>query len=206
MRVKSLHVVVGLAALAVAAGLGVPSAASAGTSSLLPQCGPQTQPFAQWGDSESYCAFPNLGFEQGTTGWTLTGAAAVVTDNEPWNVSGPGSHALELGPGATALSSPLPVSLLDPWMRFFAESTSANGALDVRVVFQGPLGNVTGVLNSGSLSAGSFRSWQPTQRILSALALPLGTTTARVFLSSGASSGAWRVDDVYLDPCASKFG
>ncbi len=181
-------------------------AASAGGLGLLPSCGATAQPFAHWGDYEGYCAFPNLGFEQGTTGWTLTGNASIVADNEPWNVSGSGTHALELGPGATALSSPLPVSLLDPWLRFFAKDVSANGPLTVEVSFQGPLGNVTGLLNFGSLSAAGFTSWQPTPRILSALALPVGTTTARVLLVSGTSSGTWRVDDVYLDPLASKFG
>lgn len=196
-----------LAALAGAVALAAPVASAGGLlGGLLPSCGAESRPFVQWQDSGSYCAFPNLGFEQGAAGWTLTGSATVVADNEPWNVSGPGTQALELGPGSAALSSPLPVSLLDPWMRFFARSASANGSLYVEVVFQGPLGNLTGLLNFGSLAPGSFESWQPTQRILSALALPLGTTSARVLLVSGASSGAWRVDDVYLDPCASKFG
>ncbi len=195
------------AVLAAAAALAVPVASAGGLlGGLLPSCGAVSQPFLQWQDSSGYCAFPNLGFEQGADGWTLTGDASVVADNEPWNVSGPGTHALELGPGAAALSSPLPISLLDPWMRFFAKDASANGSLYVEVIFQGPLGNLTGLLNFGSLSGASFQSWQPTQRILSALALPLGTTSARVLFVSGASSGAWRIDDVYLDPCASKFG
>jgi hypothetical protein len=53
---------------------------------------------------------------------------------------------------------------------------------------------------------GGFSSWQPTKRLLSLLALPLGTTSARVLVTSQATSGNWRVDDFYLDPCASKFG
>ena len=75
--------------------------------------------------------------------------------NEPWHVSGPGTHALQLGPGATALSSPLPVSLLDPWVRFFARSARRNGPLRVQVLFHGLLGNLTGLLNVGTLSAAS---------------------------------------------------
>jgi hypothetical protein len=190
-----------------AAALSVPAALASGTSSLLlPSCGAKSYPFKQWGDPDAYCAFPNLGFESGTTGWTLTGKASIASANEPWQVSGPGTHALQLGPGATALSSRLPVSLLDPWLRAFARSAGANGSLRVQVLFRGLTGNLTGLLNVGSLSPGSYSSWQPTQRVLSTLALPLFTTSAQVQFTSTASSGSWQVDDVYLDPCASKLG
>ncbi len=155
---KVLRFVSICAVVAAAAGFAVPAASAGLLGGLLPSCGSESQPFVQWQDSGSYCAFPNLGFEQGASGWTLTGDASVVADNEPWNVSGPGTHALELGPGAAALSSPLPVNLLDPWMRFFDKDASANGSLYVEVIFQGPLGNLTGLLNFGSLSASSFES------------------------------------------------
>lgn len=202
----SKHLWLFSAAMVAAAGLSVPVASAGLTSSLLPPCGSTSQPFKAWGDLDAYCAFPNLGFESGATGWTLTGKASIVSANEPWHVSGAGTHALQLGPGATALSSRLPVNLLDPWIRTFAHSVSANGSLRVQVVFRGLLGNLTGLLNVGSLSPGSYSSWQPTQRVLSALALPLLTTSAQVQLTSTATSGSWQVDDVYLDPCASKLG
>jgi hypothetical protein len=206
MGERGLRYVLALGAALAATVWAIP-VASAGTQAkglLLPSCGPETTPFVPWGDLDSYCAIPNLGFEDGTAGWTLTGNASVVSGNEPWNVSGAGTHSLSLGPGATALSSPLPISLVDPWIRFFSQSSGANGQLFVEVIFRGPLGNLTGLLNFGSLSPGSFSSWQPTQRILSALALPLGTTSAQVLLVSGASRGNWLVDDVYLDPCVSR--
>ena len=117
-------------------------------------------------------------------------------------MSGPGTHSLQLGPGATAVSSPLPVNLLDPWVRFFARSNQANGSLRVQVVFHGLLGNLTGILNVGSLSASSYSSWSPTARVPSLLALPLATTSAQVVVTSQATSGSWQVDDFYLDPCA----
>jgi hypothetical protein len=197
-----------LAAVVVAAGLSVP-VASAGRAKglgLLPSCGATSNPFTLWGDSAAYCAFPNLGFESGKTAWTLTGNASIVAANEPWHVSGPGTHALQLGPGATALSSSLPVSLLDPWIRLFAHSVGANGSLRVQVVFHGLLGNLTGLLNVGTLSPSGYSSWQPTQRVLSALALPLLTSSAQVVLTSEAKQGNWQLDDVYLDPCKMKLG
>lgn len=194
------------AAAVAAAGLSV-SAASAGLlGGLLPSCGAASHPFTQWGDSDSYCAFPNLGFERGTTGWKLSGNAPIVSANEPWHVSGAGTHALQLGPRATATSSSLPVSLLDPWIRFFARSAGANGALHVKVVFHGLTGNLTGLLNVGSLSPGSYTNWQPSKRVSSALALPLFTTSAQVVLASQATAGSWQIDDVYLDPCVAKLG
>lgn len=194
------------AATAVAVALSVPAASASRGLSLLPSCGAKSYPFKAWADNDAYCAFPNLGFESGSVSWKLAGKASVVPANEPWHVSGPGTHALQLGPGASAVSSSLPINLLDPWIRMFAHSASANGPLRVQVLFHGLLGNLTGILNVGSLSAGSFSSWQPTQRVLSTLALPLLTTTAQVQVTSQASSGNWQVDDVYLDPCVVKLG
>ena len=211
MRRKGIRLWLVLAVVAAATGLAVP-AASAGLlgggllGGLLPSCGATSYPFQYWGDGDAYCAYPNLGFESGSTKWTLKGKASVVSGNEPWHVSGSGTHALQLGPGASATSSTLPVNLLDPWVRLFARSAGANGSLRVQVVFRGLLGNLTGLLNVGSLTPGSYASWQPTQRVLSALALPLFTTSAQVVLTSTAKSGSWQIDDVYLDPCASKLG
>lgn len=195
-----------LAVAAVAVGISVPSASAGLLSGLLPSCGATSHPFTNWGDYAAYCAFTNLGFESGTTGWTLSGSASVVSGNEPWNVSGPGTHSLQLNPGASAESPALPISLLDPYVRFFARSAGASGSLRVQVVFRGLLGNLTGLLNYGSLAPGSFSTWQPTQRISSTLALPLGTSTAQVMVTNTSRSGSWQVDDLYLDPCVSRFG
>ena len=208
MRGSGVRLWLVLAVVAVAAGFAVPAACAGGSllGGLLPSCGTTSHPFTPWGDGDAYCAFPNLGFESGKTGWTVGGSASVVAANEPWHVSGAGTHALQLGPGASALSSPLPVNLLDPYMRFFARSAGANGPLHVQVYFRGLTGNLTGLLNFGSLSPGSYQSWQPTQKVLSALALPLLTWTAQVQFTSQATAGSWQLDDVYLDPRIAKLG
>lgn len=204
MRRRVLRIGLVLATAATAVGLSVPSASAGLLSGLLPSCGSTSQPFAQWGDSGSYCSFPNLGFESGTSGWLVLGGS-VVPGNEPWNVSGPGTHSLQLGPGASALSAPLPVNLLDPWLRFFAQSDGARGSLDVHVIFRGLLGNLTGLLDYASLSPGDYSSWQPTPRISSLLALPLGTTSVQVLITNASWSGSWQVDDFYLDPCVGRI-
>jgi len=206
MRCKRVRLLCALAIGLAGAGLAIPVASASLAGAVLPSCGATTHPFQAWGDSSAYCAFPNLGFEKGTVAWTLKGSTSIVAANEPWHVSGAGTHALQLGPGATALSSPLPVSLLDPYMRFFARSAGANGSLQVQVVFRGLTGNLTGLLNFGTLSPGGYANWLPTQRVLSALALPLLTSTAQVQFTSQAKSGSWQVDDVYLDPRIAKLG
>jgi hypothetical protein len=195
------RIVVLVAVAAAAAALAASASAGSGLLGiLLPSCGATTQPFAQFGDSGSYCAFSNNGFESGLVGWNVTGGAAVAAANEPWFVSGAGSHALDLAPGATATSAPLPISLLDPWARLFARSVDADGALRVQLVFHGLTGNLTGLLNVGDLSPSGFASWSPSRVLLSLLALPLGTSSVQVRLTSLARDGHWQVDDVYLDP------
>src|ERR1043166_6417982 len=100
MRFETIRLWCVLVVTVAAAGLAIPVAsASLAGASLLPSCGTTTHPFQAWGDSSAYCSFPNLGFESGSTAWTLKGIASIVAANEPWHVSGPGTHALQLGPG-----------------------------------------------------------------------------------------------------------
>jgi hypothetical protein len=204
-KVEWMKRIVLLVALASAVSALAASAASAGlisglVNTVLPSCGPTSQPFAQFGDDDAYCAFANNGFESGLSSWSASSGASVVAANEPWYVSGPGSHALDLAPGASVTSSALPVSLVDPWARMFARSVGANGALRVQVIFRGLTGNLTGLLNVGDLSPGDYPAWAPSGILPSLLALPLGTSSAQVRITSLASSGHWQVDDVYLDP------
>src|SRR5689334_2937693 len=71
-------------------------------------------------DGTFYAAAPDGGFENGASGWTLTGSAHVVTGNEPWMVAGPGqSHSLSLPAGSSATSPPMCIGLLSDGMRLF---------------------------------------------------------------------------------------
>ena len=61
---------------AVAAALLTVPAANAGlldpiTQLVLPTCGSNGYPFAQFGDRHAYFPFSNNGFESGTNGWSL---------------------------------------------------------------------------------------------------------------------------------------
>jgi hypothetical protein len=173
---------------------------------VLPTCGDNTYPFAQFGDRAPYYGFSNNGFESGLSGWSAP-FAGVAKDNEPWNVNGDGRYSLALPPGATATSPSFCINLLDPAIRMFAKSSSANGDLRVQVIFRGLTGNLTGILNVGSLNASDHEgAWAPTARIASLLALPLGTRSAQIRITSTASRGLWLVDDVFVDPCIGRLG
>lgn len=171
---------------------------------VLPTCGTNAQPFAPWGDNNSYFPFANNGFESGTSGWALSGAAFVGDGNEPFFVNGPGSHSLQLGPRASAASPLVCTNILDPAWRMFIHSVGANGSLHAQIIFYGLTGNLTGALNVSDAAPGGYAAWAPGPRVDSLLALPLATRYARLVLTSDASNGVWQVDDVYADPLGSR--
>lgn len=188
-----------LLATAAATLLSVP-AANAGligsvTQLVLPTCGSNGYPFAQFGDSHAYYGFANNGFESGSNGWTLSGGAYVGRGNEPWLVNGAGSHSLTLPAGASATSPGFCINLLDPAIRAFARGTTG-GDLQIQVIFHGLTGNLTGILNIADLTG--TNGWAPTSRVSSNLALPLLTAYAQIRVT--AASGTWQVDDAFVDP------
>jgi hypothetical protein len=176
-------------------------AAPAGNAALL--CNGTVQPFVQFGDYNSYFGFNNNGFENGGTGWNLSGSS-VTSGNEPWLVNGSGSSSLQIGPGGTAASPRVCASLNAPHWRLFARSDGANGSLKAQVVFYGLLGNVTGILNFTSFDSAGYTTWEPSSFVSSSLALPLLTYSAQLRLTSTATSGTWQVDDVFVDPWLSR--
>src|ERR1043166_10039876 len=97
-----------LAALAVV--LTVPATSSATTLPLLGGCAAATyeQPFLRWLDVGTYVLMPNGGLEAGTTGWRLTGGAALAAGNETYYVHGAGdTSSLSLPSGSSATTSTL---------------------------------------------------------------------------------------------------
>src|SRR3954454_8340599 len=161
------------AALAVSAAPAQGGLISGLTGILVPSCSSTSQVFSQFGDSSWYYPVPNQGFESGATGWSLSGANSVVSGNEPWQVSGNGSHSLTLGSGATATSAPTCISVLAPHIRLFADGRAATGALQVQVEFRGLTGNLLGILNYGTFQPGSYGAWRPSDKVSSLLGLPL---------------------------------
>ena len=101
------------------------------------------QTFSRWGDSSYYASLYNNGFEAGSTGWSLSGGAKVVSGNESFYVrNARDSHSLLLPSGSSAMSATVCFALGDWHMRFFAKNVgSRTGSLRVQVVVPSLLGS-----------------------------------------------------------------
>jgi hypothetical protein len=161
--------------------------------------GTASHPFASWGDIASYTLVPGASFESGAPGWTLAGGAGVVSGNESYYAnSRSDSHSLALPTGSSATTPPFCVSLNRPTIRLFvANGGSSASRLRVKVVFRSLLG-VLGIVDGGTFSAGP--AWKPSPIMLATLNAPLGTKSAQFVFTPADSSGAWRIDDLYVDP------
>ena len=164
------------------------------------------QVFAPWNDFRSYYLAPNGGLESGSNGWSLSGGASVVSGNQPFFKSG--SHSLSLPSGSRALS---PVTCIGPYalsLRMFGSDVGGrDGGVHVRVLWYGLLNKLLGATDYATFGAGG--SWSPTSSVNSSggfnLLLPLlGSTSARIELTPLGDGSKWKVDDVYVDPWASR--
>jgi hypothetical protein len=182
-------------------------AAQASVLSLLPgSCGGEvySQPFARWGDTANYVLMPGGGFEAGGPSWARSGGSAPAAGNETYYVrSASDSASMTLPSGGAAASPVACTSIYHPTMRFFLRNTGAAGSqLLVEALYPGLLGGVQ-VAKLGVLRATS--AWQPspvmTLGVTNLLAtLSLNRTTIAFRFTPLDGTGAWRVDDVYLDP------
>jgi hypothetical protein len=206
IRRARIALIAGLAGAALFAAL--PGSASAGVLvASAPDCdnGATSQPFAQWGDENSYFPAPGGGFESGTA-WT---GGRVVSDQEPWRVADDaGSRALVVGAGRSVVSPTMCVGLEHPTMRFFAHRSGGGllGAASTLVVtarvetslglvVEVPVGTITALTNG--------TSWNrtPTQVVVASL-LPLlpGEHTPIQFRFAAVGTADWVIDDIFVDP------
>ena len=165
-------------------------------------CGATAPVFAPWGDWAGYYFASNGGLESGSTGWSLGGGSAVVTQaNEPWYLAGFGSHALQIPAGGSA-SINVCYGLTYPGVRAFASGVGGPATIHVRVYSRSLLGLLS-VLDGGTFQAG--QGWTPTPKIstlFSALAAPLGTKS--MTLQFTVESGTAQIDDLFVDPFLSQ--
>lgn len=179
------------------------STASAGGSllGLDNDCGSTSQPFAQFGDYRYYTFGANGGLESGAAGWSLSGAR-VVSGNESFYVHSHGDvNSLSLPAGGTAYTPKLCMGTTSTVMRYFIKG-SGDGSVRVEVVLRGLLGQVLGVFQVSRVSTGS--SWQagpPVLNLDSLLGL-LGVSSVQLKFTT--LSGTAQIDDVYVDPWASR--
>jgi hypothetical protein len=168
---------------------------------LLPNCGSTSQVFRQWSDLSPYYFATNGGFENGSAGWVLSGPASVVSANDPYKLSGAGSHALRLGAGASASTS-VCYGLTYPAIRFVAAGVNGPAVIHVRIVSRSLLG-VLSTLDGGRFTLSSGWAAAPKlSTLFSALAAPLGTKTMTIQIS--VESGTADIDDLFVDPLFTK--
>lgn len=200
---RTIHRIRALAAAMVATvALAVPTAANAGPlTANAPACSSQTlsQPFLPWADLMSYTLNPGGSFENGTAGWTLSGAS-VASGNEQFYVTSPGDKkSLWLPSGSSATSAPVCVGIEHPTIRFFAKADSSLAQLSVDVLFEDAAGNVLsapiGVVTGNT-------AWAPTLTypIVANLLPLLPDNHTAVAFRFGVSGGSFRIDDLYVDP------
>jgi len=189
-----------LAALTLAAFSGVLPLASAQAAGAA-TCPSVTlsQPFLQWGDSNSYALVPGGDFEGSLSGWSLSGGAARVAGSESYAVTGTlGSSSLALPAGASVQSPFMCVSASDQTFRFFARSEGTAATVRAQVVYETPVGNLA--IPVGTISPNV--AWAPTAALQTGVALAswLSNGTAQLALRFTSLSGSARIDDVFIDP------
>jgi hypothetical protein len=191
-----------LAAFVCASVLGALAANVTPARAGLLSCSGGTQVFAPWGDYSYYYPVTNGGFELGSTGWTLTGGATIVTGNEPFYRSG--SRALSLPDGSSATSPQICIGLTNDFVRMFASDVGGRDrGLRVRITWYGLLSKVLGTVDFATFTPGG--PWAPSVRVQSLggippLVPPLGSTSARIQLTPIGSGSNWLVDDLFVDP------
>jgi len=166
-------------------------------------CDPtSSQVFSRFGDSSNYARMLNVGFENGSTAWVLSGGARVVSGNEPYYLSGNtgDSHSLLLPAGSSAYSGTVCFALGDWHLRLMMKRLSASGGLRVQVIVPSILGILT-ILDGGTVSGST--SWAPSPRLqllLSNVISILGTRAVAFRFTPVGVGASYQIDDVYLDP------
>jgi hypothetical protein len=168
--------------------------AQANLLSILPgSCGtiPESQPFAPWGDNNSYFLVPGGAFATGEAPWALSFGARVE------------AGSLSLPSGTSATSPAVCTSIYDPTLRLFVENSGSSASrLRVEALYPGLLGGVQAA-RLGELSGTS--AWQPSPQLQLTVTNLLATVSlqetaiAYRFTPQG-SGGKWRIDHVYVDP------
>jgi hypothetical protein len=188
----------------------VPASASADGLTLgLNGCPAQTieHPFARWLDNSNYVLMPGGTFEGSLSGWKLTGGAKVVSGSETFAAHGPGEkYALSLPSGSSATTPQMCVGVLDPTMRYFAANDGGLLSLmSVSILFYPPGGGVITLPLGVNVGGKAWAPSLPTLVTANLLGVLNGGKATVAFRFTPIGLGAkWRIDDVYVDPFASR--
>jgi hypothetical protein len=204
--VQSTHPRVGiLVPLILAAFLAMTARAEAGPIvSSAAGCDAQVleQPFLRYADPGQYFLAPDGSFSGGAQGWRLSDAD-VVAENQPHSThASEGVASLRVPVGTSVTSPAVCVGLAHPTLRFFAHGDgSLLDTLAVEVLFEDAGGSVHALPIGVVLGGAQWRPTLPMPIVANLLALLPGERTAVAFrFTAHGASGAWTIDDVYVDP------
>jgi hypothetical protein len=165
------------------------------------------RPFAPFGDLREYVLAPGANFEDKLApGWELS-AAKVAGGNATYKVGGSDDHAsLRMSTDGSTMSPTMCVDLNTPTFRFFARALDDETSLKVEVAY--PDSGSPAFEQVALLVGGDYDGvWGLTEDVpLSperAGTLVGGRGAVLRFTVIGASpdkAGAWRIDDIYIDP------
>jgi hypothetical protein len=163
------------------------------------------QVFRPWGDNHFYTLAPDGGFEAGGAGWSLSGGATTVAENESFYLNDAADQrALSLPAGSSAVSPAICMSLDTPTFRLFARNTGDPSA-GLRVEATYKLLGLVRTKTVSTVKAGP--EWAPSQQLSTVLTLStvVGTlipSAIQIKITPVGSGGEWQVDDLYIDPFA----
>jgi hypothetical protein len=161
---------------------------------------PMSPVFSRWLDPMQYTLAPGGAFES-SSGLTFTGGARIVAGNESSYVhSSADRNSVLIPQGGTVTTGPICIGIDKPTVRFFAKrpSFALLPLMTVEGVYTTPSGGTASLPLVGVPLAGG--SWSLQLPFISASALlELGDTTMMRFRLR-AVTGAWQVDDLYVDP------
>ncbi|HMI81663.1 MAG TPA: hypothetical protein VK480_07735 [Solirubrobacterales bacterium] len=175
----------------------------AATAQACPYTGAE-QVFKPWGDLSFYVLGPDGGFENGASGWALSGGARTVHGNESFHLNDPSdSRSLSLPAGSSAVSPSVCMSIDTPHFRMVARNTGDPASyLKVEATY-----SLLGLLHTKTLNdVKAGPTWAPTQQLSTVLTLSTVTGTltpsAINIRITPVGDGKWTVDDLYIDPFA----
>jgi hypothetical protein len=159
-----------------------------------------SKPFTPWGDTNDYTLVRGGDMEDGAPGWTLGVGADLVDGNNLFRVGDRSDRtALRVRAGASALSAPVCIDATYSSFRFFARATSPRADLQVEVIWW-----ESGARHIATLRVDSRTDflWSPVAPIALPSEYLSGDALEPVqfrFTVTG-TSGAWLLDDLYVDP------
>ena len=199
---------VALACMALAGAFG----AGAGVAGPSRSCGVQpttSQPFSQWGDTNSYFLAPAGDMESSpvAAGWSLSGGASLVDGSESFVATGDStdSYSLGLPDDGSAMTPSICVTIQDPQLRFFVRNTGDPKAqLTVQALSLDANGKGK-LVDLGTVKGSS--DWTLTNPVLFKSAIKPGadgTGLISFMFSPKDGKGDWQMDDLYIDPLKSQ--